>query len=60
MELVKKTALVSGKWEEGIPEGIGLFGSQEDSPWKKWPAKAELVLEAALPWCEALSEVGFT
>lgn len=41
------------------PRENGLFGSQEDGPWKKWPAKAEPVLEAALPWCEALSGTGF-
>lgn len=43
----------------GNPRKNGLFGSQEDSPWKKWPAKAEPMLEAALPWFEALHEVGF-
>lgn len=43
----------------GNPRENGFFGSQENSPWKKWPAKAEPVLEATLPWCEALSGVGF-
>lgn len=43
----------------GNPRENGLFGSQEAGPWKKWPAGAEPVLEAAWPCREALREAGF-
>lgn len=43
----------------GNPRENGLSGRQEGSPWKKWPARAEPMLTAALPWFEALREVGF-
>lgn len=42
----------------GNPGENGLFGSQEAGPWKKWPAEAEPVIEAARPWREALREAG--
>lgn len=43
----------------GNPRENGMLGSQEAGAWKKWPAEAEPVLEAAWPWREALREAGF-